>query len=678
MSTIETITTIQTFNSQFPNLIHDFGYIPESAEDSVDFLLYGVIPLIEKNNWKLLRQIVNSLNLANFLFPEFGLPLWAALFVGSQWDPTVNEKDFKNFILYLVQKFCPMDRDVSFNNIMRYIRKNIDSTDKTEKWIATLTKVGESLQLNEVQVWKCRDFIPRLFQLHHNNWAPPLSIFWVDFLEYWDKNYDVYTDEEQIDIDDFICCQSFMSTSEQLDELKFYFDESLVDKFFNFDMNMLDANELMSVYLQSVNPAKHDIDELSEKILKKKNFDWMSLIDLAFDNHFDYYFDFGDDDTFQFENVLFDAFGTTMKKYAGKGEKQKRREFVLELFDVDIGSDDMEQYLISTKKRLENFGGDWAELFQEQVDEYKKRKIMTQYGGTLELLDPVNIDSEELKKLITFHEIICHEKAEEELRGISQSWKIRTLFPNVDTSTMKDQRYVTTFGDLCKLLQAAIFCNDLRNSEFSLSEIKKIGILLYPDQRKNFEKSNTKKDVCKMMAKAMDVTVQIDEKIKKESDLRTEHCVNDADYVTQEKWSDLAEELDDDVLITINFAEKSFCFTLSSILNSWKYAPKINILANWIQNPEATLMDEEGYGGMPGNERYYKLPNGFFINHEGYEILSNLGKTEENVQFRATPFKTNERYGNVAGLFGISNVHGGQYATIYSLKNLCEKAACLK
>ena len=105
---------------------------------------------------------------------------------------------------------------------------------------------------------------------------------------------------------------------------------------------------------------------------------------------------------------------------------------------------------------------------------------------------------------------------------------------------------------------------------------------------------------------------------------------------------------------------------------------KENVLANWIKNPNSRMpqIDDMGYGGIPGKERYYSIPYvtgpagemKHFINQTTFKSIN-----QPLYPFGITIFTLHDpqtvRLGNIDGRFGVSDTHGQTRQTTWKLKS---------
>ena len=161
-----------------------------------------------------------------------------------------------------------------------------------------------------------------------------------------------------------------------------------------------------------------------------------------------------------------------------------------------------------------------------------------------------------------------------------------------------------------------------------------------------------------------------------------ETCSNTIDLISQESWQDLSnlENYQED----LSFSEGTvvsplelplkpvkiyFPFTrinqetgqpetrydiyCANRLELYKYALSVP-MANWVPRSPGGTIDNEGYGGKPGNEKYYKLYTQYYISNP--DILTK----NPSLNFEAKVLKGGQkiRIGNAKGSFGVSQTHG--------------------
>lgn len=132
-----------------------------------------------------------------------------------------------------------------------------------------------------------------------------------------------------------------------------------------------------------------------------------------------------------------------------------------------------------------------------------------------------NSSQSKLQSLALLHKKICDKIAIDELGSVSEPSRIRALFPNSNFEKFVGREYVKNVSQLCSLLSAGIFCNDLENMfGFSLEKIKVVVSSLYPENRVQFENANSKSELCTLIAQSMDGSVE--RKIKRKLKNRSE------------------------------------------------------------------------------------------------------------------------------------------------------------
>nr|QBK87202.1 MAG: ankyrin repeat protein [Marseillevirus LCMAC201] len=157
-------------------------------------------------------------------------------------------------------------------------------------------------------------------------------------------------------------------------------------------------------------------------------------------------------------------------------------------------------------------------------------------------------------------------------------------------------------------------------------------------------------------------------------------CSDDLDIISQESWTDLANEQEPDDPVTIRFSvdpgqpERVECGARDNFIQMWKTAPT---MVPWIPNPEAVehrllsgepLVDNSGRGAIPASgPKFWKItPYHYVMNPELLE--------EDGSNYIADKLSDEKiRYGNVKGTFGESEAHGQHSTYIYKLKREFEE-----
>jgi hypothetical protein len=102
-----------------------------------------------------------------------------------------------------------------------------------------------------------------------------------------------------------------------------------------------------------------------------------------------------------------------------------------------------------------------------------------------------------------------------------------------------------------------------------------------------------------------------------------------------------------------------------------------NTVADWIQNPLSRQMNEQGLGGKPGNERFYKLALENYSVYISHASLVKIVKIVRGIDMKryvpvfAFGKGKKMRVGNIQGVFGIGMLHGqlpGE--NVYEIKNV--------
>lgn len=278
------------------------------------------------------------------------------------------------------------------------------------------------------------------------------------------------------------------------------------------------------------------------------------------------------------------------------------------------------------------------------------------------------ISSNEIKELVKLHIEYCYEKSTSELKNLIEPWKIRSFFPNYNFEKTIGEEYAKNVFEMCDLLTAALFCNDIElifeNRPFD--EMKKfVAKNLFPDAFDKIMQSKSKQELCREIGENMDKSYK-SKNIVTKLDPRLLYCEN-IDYINRLEWSEYTpEELDDEIIIKIWFDpsnnRKADCFIKYTLIEMWKTPG--TIMADWV--PKNQIMEDEGYGGMAGSERFYRLPDGKYIDRHSYKIIKNL---TSNGDFDAAIVQANKRIGNTRSSFGMSETHGqiGSAQNIYRL-----------
>lgn len=131
--------------------------------------------------------------------------------------------------------------------------------------------------------------------------------------------------------------------------------------------------------------------------------------------------------------------------------------------------------------------------------------------------------------------------------------------------------------------------------------------------------------------------------------VKPKRCLNAEDVFTLEEWS----ELDPADIVQIYFpsATRPRCYSRSNLLRF--FAEPDATAANWVQDPREPPMDKEGYGGMAGARRFYRLPEGLWIDEGSVDLLTGAPRV-----FDAAVVRPNQRLGNVESQFLVSGHHG--------------------
>jgi len=132
-------------------------------------------------------------------------------------------------------------------------------------------------------------------------------------------------------------------------------------------------------------------------------------------------------------------------------------------------------------------------------------------------------------------------------------------------------------------------------------------------------------------------------------------CSSDKDLVTFVDWTEEAPN------VFINFRDdptkpgRMNCYNGDS-LKYWLNQPE-NTFAKWVRRDEMKPMDTMGYGGMPDHKyKYIKMYTGEYIVAD--DITRKLQKGVKYPVVLDADYDRTERIGNLAGVFGIGDVHG--------------------
>ena len=128
-------------------------------------------------------------------------------------------------------------------------------------------------------------------------------------------------------------------------------------------------------------------------------------------------------------------------------------------------------------------------------------------------------------------------------------------------------------------------------------------------------------------------------------------CTNN-ENIQGETWNNDDNPVDLRIFVyrTPNHKISELCYN-RTLLYQWMSDPE-HYFANWVLKEDNTSIDEQGYGGHPGELLFLRLPpyNQYFFS---YTKLYN----EDSNQFIAIPIEQ-YRVGNRYGTFGISQIHG--------------------
>lgn len=267
------------------------------------------------------------------------------------------------------------------------------------------------------------------------------------------------------------------------------------------------------------------------------------------------------------------------------------------------------------EKLIKNFGKTYYDLEDFLLSKIEEEELASK--ALVDFSAKVSLQSK-LRSLALLHKRVCDKIAIGEIQNVVEPSRIRELFPNSNFEKLIGKEYAKNVGQLCSLLSAGIFCNDLENVfGFSLQQIKVIISSLYPENRIQFENTNSKSELCKLIAESMDKSVE--EKFM--IDPRVRNCRN------KDKWGAFSpEQLDElDIIKIWPHDERMDCYSRRDLLETWEKDPKFNVVADWIENPFLNTL-------TPGQERYYALPDGNYIDQQSATLLKNRNLTSFDVK----------------------------------------------
>lgn len=127
-------------------------------------------------------------------------------------------------------------------------------------------------------------------------------------------------------------------------------------------------------------------------------------------------------------------------------------------------------------------------------------------------------------------------------------------------------------------------------------------------------------------------------------------CHDDTDLYG-DPWTEI--NVDDVVSIQYPNEPHFVCYKRDDLIHFMEQDD--SIMFNWVQNPEANPMNDEGYGGMPGNICYRRELNyNRYITSKSYEYL----KDHPEVKVYKAVHLGRKRIGNWRGTFGVGEKHG--------------------
>lgn len=636
--------TARTLEKAIPLWIEDWNKNEDRPDDSpvnsLRFLQQYPMRYNQKKNWDLLAAAIEILNTDyEFAFPEFG-PLWSFL-----WKPeSTKTKDIAAF-------FQDMMRIYIFNGltIFPFLDSIEDARDKSA-WrtvFRTLSQhmeeTGKLMLENMLNSPRSVDVLQKaILRTGTRATYPPLSDFWFNMFKWNDWSEEKKPTEKEAR---FIRLLSINSTVDDTWKLQDKFEENGMISLGELnDMERVlglyyDIEEILQWYLLTKPVDQRSLIDFMRQILKFFDWDWEILVgnDMRQLYRFEIFRDY------DWWEHLFEL----MTEFKDEGGSPASREaLIFNMLSLDHEAD----------REIKLLGGEWTRIMNKIESEKKKARKKMEYSLIFPKITSDNAkNNESLQKLISLHEKICSENAENimnsDLKNIPESWKIRMFFPDYDVSSALDFRYAETFREMCGLLKAAIFCHDLQNSNFTLDEIKQVAATLYPKNAELFENALNKKDICGLIAQSMDVREEPAEK----KDYRVAHCTG-VDLVQQYRWEEFtSEELDEDEVIKITFDDPQYpsCYLKSSIMGNIASSPNYAIMYNWVPSGDLP-MNEDGRPGQPGDKTFYRLPDDKFIDEESFNMIKNGEDTcfsVKNVErVRLGRFESDSGY--------VSNMHG--------------------
>jgi len=94
---------------------------------------------------------------------------------------------------------------------------------------------------------------------------------------------------------------------------------------------------------------------------------------------------------------------------------------------------------------------------------------------------------------------------------------------------------------------------------------------------------------------------------------------------------------------------------------------KANVFANWVQSVPERPIDDMGYSGRPGKQRFVRTLDNTWLTYDSARRI--VKATPSHFTFNAVKVARNQRIGNLRGTFGVSENHGQLPGfTVYELQ----------
>ena len=101
---------------------------------------------------------------------------------------------------------------------------------------------------------------------------------------------------------------------------------------------------------------------------------------------------------------------------------------------------------------------------------------------------------------------------------------------------------------------------------------------------------------------------------------------------------------------------------------------KANVFADWVPNTPGEPMEDMGYGGGPGRQRFVRTLDGTWLTYDSARRIAKA--TPSHFTFNAVKVARNQRIGNLRGTFGVSENHGQLPGfTVYELQPVSVSAS---